>query len=77
MAPVSRITARIVARRLFDAPFARRIYATDSNRKGSIVIIAFRKVLMAVAFVAGLSASAVISAQVVSEVNLAYHQLEA
>jgi hypothetical protein len=41
------------------------------------VIIAFRKVLMAVAFIAGLSASAVISAQVVSEVNLAYKQLQA
>lgn len=40
------------------------------------MIIAFRKVLMAVAFVAGLSASAVISTQVVSEV-FAYHQLEA
>ncbi len=41
------------------------------------MVLAFRKVLMAVAFVAGLSAAAVISAQVVSEVNLAYHQLEA
>jgi hypothetical protein len=41
------------------------------------MIIAFRKVLMAVAFIAGLSASAVISAQVVNEVNLAYQQLRA
>jgi hypothetical protein len=40
------------------------------------MILAFRKVLLAVALIAGLSASAVISLQVVDEVNHVYPHIE-
>jgi hypothetical protein len=68
-----------LSRRSFGTPVSRlfpHIQVTSTYKKGSNVITAFRKVLMAVAFIAGLSASAVVSAQVVNEV-LAYKQLEA
>jgi hypothetical protein len=47
------------------------------TRKQTTLILVFRKALMAVAFVAGVLASAVLAAQVASEVSQVSHHLEA